>query len=54
MIERLRGAIEHDDLGETSQRDASCLSARLHRMAAYGALAIIAAIVFGAGSLPPL
>lgn len=50
MIGQLRDAPKQDGTMQESARDAACLTERLHRLAAYWALAVIAAIVFGPGA----
>lgn len=51
MIEQLRSTLEQNGAAQGSTGNASCLAERLHRLAAYSALAVIAAIVFGTGAL---
>jgi hypothetical protein len=51
MIEQLRSTLQQKGTAQGSTGRRSCLVERLHQLAAYGALAIIAAIVFGTGAL---
>ncbi|WP_398470492.1 hypothetical protein [Tardiphaga sp.] len=54
MIEQLGSVMKQNGPAQGATDHARCLSDRLHRLAAYGALALIAGIVFGTGALPPL
>ncbi len=50
MTEQLRRAPERDEAAQGSTGNISHLNERLHRLAAYWALAVIAIIVFGSGT----
>ncbi len=54
MIDRFSSAQTQNGMGQGSAGQGPCLADRLHQLAAYGALALIAGIVFGTGALPPL
>lgn len=51
MIEQLHLTPKRDGTVHESTDSASRLTERLHRLAAYWALAVIATIVFGSGAL---
>jgi len=51
MIEQLRHAPQRDGTVHGPSDSAARLTERLHRLAAYWALAVIATIVFGSGAL---